>query len=361
MKHLLNTFIIATSFSTALILNAQPAADAPRVQTVRPQPAVASNITLTARTAPAESAFVYARATGTVAERRVDLGDRVVAGDILAVIAAPEIAHQVARARAALAQAEAEAELAELNGKRARQLRASGGLSSETAEERETRVRVSIAEAAAARAELARLEEIAGFQTIRAPFAGVIAERRIDRGDRVSGDQSAAGAWLFHLVRLDELRVAVDAPPAQALALAAEAKAQLTFPEFPGENFPTQLARRAQFIDPESGTVRLEFSLANPDHRLPAGLTGALALAPSSAAALTLPVNALVVRDGRAMVAVVVEGKLRFMSVQKGRNLGMRVEILGGLAPDAAVVVSPNSLLREGDHVSGPASAATRG
>ena len=93
------------------------------LQFVKPEVAPpAEPLRLPVRTAPAEQAYIYSRATGLLAERRVDLGDIVQAGDVLAVIAAPEIQRAAERAAAAVAQATARAELAEANVRRTRAL-----------------------------------------------------------------------------------------------------------------------------------------------------------------------------------------------------------------------------------------------
>jgi len=94
------------------------------LQLVKPElaPPPPEPLRLPARTTPAEQAFVYSRATGTLAERRVDSGDLVKAGDILAVIAAPEVQRAAERAEAAVAQAAARAELARANLRRTRAL-----------------------------------------------------------------------------------------------------------------------------------------------------------------------------------------------------------------------------------------------
>lgn len=332
------------------------ASAAQKLQLVKPEPAPAAEpLRLPARTAPAEQAYLYSRATGVLAERRVDIGDTVKAGDLLAVVSAPEILRAAERADAAVAQAEARAALAEANLRRTRALAEKAVLSSEEADIGEASAKSAAADLAAARAEAGRLAALVAFQKITAPFDAIVSARQFDRGDFIPGDSTTNGRWLFQLMRVNELRALLDAPPATALALRVGQPATLEFSELPGKKFPATLTRTAGVIDPGAGTMRVELTLPNPDHLIPAGLNGVAYLSPepnpSASPVLRLPINTLVVREGRPHVALIRDGKVAFVPVKTGRNSGQRIEILEGLAPDSSVIVNPNALLQEGQSV----------
>ncbi|MEY4487723.1 MAG: hypothetical protein RIQ79_231, partial [Verrucomicrobiota bacterium] len=302
-------------FTLLLPVAGLPAAAAQKLQLVKPEPAPAAEpLRLPVRTAPAEQAFLYSRATGVLAERRVDIGDTVKAGDLLAVISAPEVIRAAEKAGAAVTQAEARAALAEANLHRTRALTEKNALSSEEADIGEAAAKSADADLAAAKAEAGRLAALVAFQQITAPFDGIVAERQFDRGDFIPGDSTTNGRWLFHLMRVTELRALLDAPPATALALRVSQPATVEFTELPGKKFSATVARTAGVIDPGAGTMRIELTLPNPDRLIPAGLNGIayLALAPDPAAApiLRIPVNCLLNRDGRPHVALVREGKV---------------------------------------------------
>ena len=307
---------------------------------------------LPARTAPAEETWLHSRATGVVSERPVDIGDQVKAGDVLAVISAPEIDFQIANARAMVAQAEASAELAKGELSRARTLAPTKAIAVEDIESREAKARMAEAEVHAMQAELGRLLELQKFQTIRAPFPGTIAGRQVERGAHVRGDQSQAEQWLYHLVRLDELRVLVDATADVALRLPAGAVGMVSFAELPGKVFPAKLARSSGVVEKDSGTMRLELVLPNKEHRLPAGLAGSARFKLENQPGVArVPGNAMLLLEGKPHVVVVSDGKARFTAVTVGKNLGTEVEILSGVAAGDRVVLSPNSLLKDGDPV----------
>jgi RND family efflux transporter MFP subunit len=349
---------------------AAKAAVAPQRGVVRvsaPEVAPAAlDLRLPARTAPVEQALIYARATGVLAERRVDIGSRVKRGDVLAVVTAPEIDQGVDRARAALGQAKAKEQLAQTNLARSQQLVEQGFLSAQVLDERQGTFDAALADRRAAEAELRRLAEIQGFQTVRAPFPGVIAERRVDRGDRVVGDSNNAEGWLFRLVRTDELRVSIDVPQSVVMQVQAGMAAEVVFPELPGERLPAKVVRSSGVIDSRTGTMQVELALPNPAGRIPAGMLGEVVLKVGrDSPVLLVPNSAVLVRDGKPHVATVQgavagSGTLRFVPVQVGRNLGSRVEIVAGLGRDAALVTNPNALLREGDAVQVEVAAAKK-
>jgi multidrug efflux pump subunit AcrA (membrane-fusion protein) len=98
--------------------------------------------------------------------------------------------------------------------------------------------------------------------------------------------------------------------------------------------------------------MRVELRMPNPGERLPAGLVGRAVLRiPRSKPALLVPDTAVVVRGGAAHVATVEAGVLRFRQVRLGPSRGDRVEVLEGLEERSPVVLSPNSLLQDGDPV----------
>jgi len=341
---------------TWILLGSTVIAAGPTVQIVQPsRPDSISLVRLPARTAPSEEAEIFSRATGIVSERRVDIGDRVKAGDILAMIEAPEIQRALERSSAGVVQASARAELARNALQRARSMSKNRVIAEEALDERESAAKTAEADLLAAQAELHRMEELKKFQTIRAPFDGTISSRTTDRGDHIEGDRSQSGRGLFRLVRLDELRVELDAPPAAALRLKPGQSASVEFPELAGRKFPATVSRSSSVIDTSSGTMRVELKLPNPDLLIPAGLTGVATIeVDADSSSLELPTNAIVVRDGKSHVAAIRDGKVAFLPVQLGKNRGKKIEVISGVSTDDSLIVSPNALLNEGDPVQIP-------
>jgi RND family efflux transporter MFP subunit len=311
---------------------------------------IKTTLRLPARAMAAEEARIFARTSGTVAERRVDLGDRVKAGELLLRIAAPEVDQSLERARAAVGQTRAREHLAQLNVDRAKPLVEQQFLSPSGLDNLVANLAVAHADTAAAVAEVKRLEAVQQFQWVRAPFAGVITERLVERGDRVSGD--SGDAYLLRLAKLDELRVVVDVPQSSAIDVPLGAVVPLSFREFPGETFKATLRRRSGAIDAATGTMRIELALPNPELRLPAGLRGEAVLEVNSLGGVRVPSGALLSRDGKPHAAIVdAQGRLRFVAVQVDRTSDREVVIRSGLDAGAKVVMPLSSLLREGAQV----------
>jgi len=332
---------------------APPASAVPDVLTAQARAADAAfTMTLPARALAGETAQIYPRATGFVSERRVDLGDAVQAGQVLAVIANPEADQSVREAQAETLRARAAMELARVNFDRASALVESGAISRELYSDRSANRDAAQAALVATQARLDSARERQGFQQVRAPFSGVIAARNVDRGDRVVGD-AATATPLFELNALDPLRILVDVPQGAALQVRPGLKADVSFPEMPGQRFDAEIVRSAQSISDDAGGMRVELRLPNPDHRIPAGMVGQVSLqVPRAAPAVIVPLSAISGPAGRSRVARVgADSTLEFRPVLLGRDLGGEVEVLDGLSVGDRVVLSPNALLQPGTRV----------
>ncbi|HEX3524993.1 MAG TPA: efflux RND transporter periplasmic adaptor subunit, partial [Stellaceae bacterium] len=171
------------------------------------------------------SATLFARATGYIGRRDVDIGSRVHAGDVLAVISAPELDQQLAQARAqlsqmqaALAQSQANMELARANNGRTSRLVQQGWAAMQQGDTdrlnfaaQTAAVGVARANLEAQQAQVNRLEQLTGFERVVAPFDGVITSRQVDVGSLVTADASS-GTPLFSIAHTDVLRVQVYVP-----------------------------------------------------------------------------------------------------------------------------------------------------
>lgn len=323
------------------------------VRTAKAVPAAAvSELSALSRTARAQQAHLFSRATCTISESKVNIGDWVTSGDVLAVIEAPEIAHKIAAARAKIAQMTTRTELATALLKRAESLAEDDAISAEELDERRSATKAAEADLLAATAELSGIEETEGFLTIRAPFDGTIIARRIDCGDHVNGDTAPPDAWLFHIARLKELRMVLHVPPDTALQIQNGQQADVQFTDIPGKIFSAHVNRFSSLIEEQTGTMQVELTLPNADFAVPAGLSGTAKIkAESVNSALLIPSNAVAACEGISQVALVEAGRVKFSSVKTGRTLGPKIEILSGLQPGGEVILSSNALLHDGDAV----------
>jgi RND family efflux transporter MFP subunit len=309
---------------------------------------------------------IYARTSGYLKRRYVDMGERVTANQLLAEIEAPELEQQIQQARADLATADANAKLAQITADRYRELVKTDSVSQQDADNASGTLEARKTAVESARHNVSRLEQVQSFTRITAPFAGTITARNTDVGALIDpGSSGGAARELFHISVTDRLRMSVNLPEIHARVAQRGLTAQLTFAEFPGRTFPATLARTAETIDTSSRTLLVEFDVPNPSGVLLAGAYAEVHLKlPAPVAVFRLPASALMFRAEGLRIAVLRAGDtVTMIPVTLGRDFGTDVEILSGVSGDEVVIINPPDSLAEGQvvRVASPAKAAGKG
>lgn len=277
-----------------------------------------------------------------------NVGDAVRAGQVLALFATDAPAADVALARANLQEAQANAADASGNATRARALQYSGALSTQQVDQLITAEQTAKARAAAARAslqlQLLRLQH----SRVLAPDNGVITSRSATLGAVVP-----SGTELFRMVRQGRLEWRAEVTSTELGKIRTGISATVIAAN------GAVLKGRVRTVAP---TVNVQSRTALVYVDLPAAMQGT---APAKAgmfasgtfdlgqsAALTLPQQALVVRDGFSYVfRVNADGRVSQLKVQPGRRLNDRIELLNPLAADIKIVASGAGFLNDGDQV----------
>ena len=282
---------------------------------------------------------IFPRSNGYVASWKVDIGDYVQAGQLLAEIATPEVDQQ-------LAQARAQEEIAKLTSDRWRDLLDKKVVSKQEYDQNEKAYE-------AANANLQQLEKVQGFQQILAPFAGKIAARNIDVGTLVTAGTGNSGTPLFSLVQSDVLRVYVFAPQENAPSMHEGLAAKIVLQEYPGQEFDGKVTRTAGALDPQSRTMQVEVQVPNQEGKLYAGMYGQVKfLLPDDYAPIVVPADAFVFRSqGPQVVTVTNDNRIHWQKISVGRDFGTQLEVLEGLKENTEVVMNPTDDLREGVQV----------
>lgn len=282
---------------------------------------------------------IFPRSNGYVESWKVDIGDYVQAGQLLAEIATPEVDQQ-------LAQARAQEEIAKLTADRWRDLLDKKVVSKQEYDQDEKAYE-------AAKANLQQLEKIQGFQQILAPFAGKIAARNIDVGTLVTAGTGNSGTPLFTLVQSDVLRVYVFAPQENAPSIHEGLEAKIVLQEYPGQEFDGKVTRTAGALDPQSRTMQVEVQVPNQQGKLYAGMYGQVKfLLPDDNAPIVVPADAFVFRaQGPQVVTVTNDNRIHWQKISVGRDFGTQLEVLNGLKENTEVVMNPTDDLREGIEV----------
>ncbi len=290
---------------------------------------------------------VYAKIAGYLKSIAVDKGDRVAQGQVLAVLDAPEIDHQVATARANY-------ELQKITDERNQQLLREGVVAKQEADQAHSAM-------LQAKATLAELEAQQAYETIRAPAAGVVTARNVDPGALVpQATTSNAGMPLVMLATLAPVRIYADVPQTVAPELRVGDAAVITVPEYPGREFTGQVVRRADALTPATRTMLVEVDVANEDQALYPGMYArATFTVAGGAGAPRVSDDALVFRGGKVYVPVVRERRLELAEVALGRDDGRMVEVTSGISPDDLVALNVGQAVRDGEVVQ-PVPAESR-
>jgi RND family efflux transporter MFP subunit len=310
-------------------------------------------------------ANLYARASGYIARRTVDIGSKVKAGELLVEISAPEIEHQIAQAegtltqlRANLQQAQANRDLAQVTWDRDQKLVQQGWFTLQqgdtdrlTLQAREAAVSVATANITAQEAQLRVLRQQQAYLTVSAPFDGVITQRNIDVGSLVQAD-AASGTFLFQLMHSDVIRIQLYVPQDDALGVAPGAQAVARVPEIPGREFPGMVTRIADALQPGSRTLLTEIDVPNPDHALSPGLYCRVELRiPRKTPSLIVPSEAIIFNRDGLSVAVVEDGVAHIRKISLVRDLGTSVEVNAGVSNGDRVILNPQVDLTDGRKV----------
>lgn len=325
----------------------------------------AAGVSLPGSIQPVQETLIYPRAQGYVRALRVDLGDAVTAGQVLAVIDSPEVEQELLQvqaaarqARAGLQQARTQHELARVEAQRYATLSTGGIVSQQETAARRAQADVGEANVAAAQAAVAsteanarRLQELRSFATVRAPFDGVITARTVEVGQLVAPGVSS-GQALFRVSKTDVVRVMVNVPQLYALGVHVGDAATIRLREFPARAFRGTVTRTAAALDATTRTLLTEVRIPNEDHALLAGMYAQLTLQLArSAAPLFVPATALVVNADGTRMAVVENSQIRWRAVQIDSDQGDRVAVATGLRDGDEVVVTPSDRLTEGMRV----------
>ena len=285
----------------------------------------------------------------------VNVGDVVKAGQVLARFSPEAVQADVAQARASLLEAQAVAAEATDNAERARSLQATGALSQQQIQQFTTAGQTAQARVAVARALLQAQELRLQHTQVRAPDSGVISARTATVGAVVG-----AGTELFRMVRKGRLEWRAEVTATELARIQPGAKARITGAS--GTTIEGTVRMVAPTVDPQTRNALVYVDLP-PTTDFRAGMFARGEFALGSTDALTIPQEALVVRDGFSYVFVLgPQQRVQQRKVQTGRRIADRVEILSGLEADQSVAVRGAGFLNDGDLVRvSPAPATTSG
>lgn len=349
-------------------LRANAEASAPRVKVT---PAIlaspARTIALPGTLVANQQTVVYARATGYVAHWRVDIGDHVKAGDVLADLDTPDLDQQLAQARATLEQkgatleqTNANLDYARITATRTDSLLAEALASKQQDDQAQAQVKISIANVDAARADRAaaaatvrQLAQLVSFKRVVAPFDGRITQRTVDVGSLVVAGGAAGALPLFRMEAIDPIRVFIQIPQTVAASVKENQTASVAMRQLPGHSFEGRVTRTAGTFDPTSRTLMTEVDVPNPTGELLAGMFAQVTIDLAASHRVVRVPSSAVIDDARGVHVATVDarGELHLVPVVRGLDNGAEIDLVDGLFGGERVVTNPGGDVTDGTRV----------
>lgn len=298
------------------------------------------------------SAAINARTNGYVRAWQADIGDRVRAGQTLAILDAPDVDQQLARAKAEYLTALANQRLAATTARRWQSLLKQDAVSQQEADEKAGDLAAKTAVANAALANVRQLRATQGFTRLSAPFNGVVTSRSAQIGALVVAGNASAQP-LFTVSDVHRMRIYVQVPQSYSAQVHPGMTAQLSVPEFPGREFPAQLVRSSGAVDQRSGAMLVELQADNPGDALKPGAYAHVRFTIDGlGGGIRLPGSAVLYGANGPSVAVVgKDGRASVKPIKIARDEGKTVLVSVGVSPGEKVIDSPPDSLQTGDKV----------
>jgi RND family efflux transporter MFP subunit len=354
----------------------------PPVDVIIARPAtVGQDLVLPGETAAWYETTIYARVNGYVGKWLVDIGDHVKTGQVLAMIETPELDAELEAAKAQLAASKAQldarkadAEFSKSTNERWRDS-PRGVVSDQERDSKkadfqgaQARLSAAIAQVALDRSKVDQYGALAAFRQVKAPFDGIITERKIDIGNLVTAGSSSTTTPLYRMAQTDELRVFVDVPQsASGELMHAGVPAEIRAVGAVGGVFTGTTARSAESLSSQARTMRVEVDMPNADHTLVPGMYVNVAFRLAARGLVEVPAAALLFHaSGIDVARVDSSGKVNFAHVTIARDDGNLVELGSGVQPGDKLVLNISSQISAGQRVAaqnadGPANAVPAG
>lgn len=352
VTHAILAVCVLTATSNAAVADEKKTATKPALTVTVTQPtrvtlpvSLSANGTISAW----QEAIIGSETSGLrISGIKANVGDVVHAGQLLATFAIDAPTADVALARANLQEAQANSTDASNNAVRARALQNSGALSAQQIDQLLTAEQTARARAAAAKASLQTQLLRLQHSRVLAPDNGVITSRSATLGAVVP-----SGTEMFRMVRQGRLEWRAEVTSTELGKIRTGMNATVIAAN--GSTFNGRVRTVAPTVDVQSRAALVYVDLPAAMHGVAPAKAGMFASGTfdlGQSGALTVPQQALVVRDGFSYVfRVNADGRVSQLKVRPGRRLNDRVELLDTFAADLKIVASGAGFLNDGDQV----------
>jgi membrane fusion protein, multidrug efflux system len=283
------------------------------------------HVTLPGEARPFASTTVYAKIPGFLKDIRVDKGQRVNKGDVLAVVWSPESDQDVRAAETAV-------NLSKQLAARADNLAQQGVMSRQDREVADAQLRTT-------KTALQRTRDIQRYQSITAPFSGLVTARYADPGALIpaaTGSTQAAQP-IVDLADTNMLRITVYLGQDAAPSIHVGDKAVIWTDAEPSRKLPAKISLASGQLEPRTRTMLTEIWFDNRTVGILPGTFVHVELDVTEPPIPTVPNAAIMVRAGHVRAAVVENNKIHIVPIEVGASDGNRTQVRSGLEPGQLV------------------------
>jgi len=323
-------------------------------------------LTYTADLIPNQLVNIFSRVDGYIAKIYVDKGDLVKANQLLVEIDHTDYVHAVNQAKANLlsakakvVQQEAAVRNAALTLDRMQALIKDQFVSQQDLDTALVNRDAALALQDSLRAQVQQMDVALAqavtnlaYASIRAPFAGYIAERNLDPGAYVSGTTASTSTMsrgILSVHDVETVRTLIEVVEKDVPLVKVGQRADVRAEAYPNEVFEGTVTRIVQALNRATRTMTVEVDLPNKDHRLKGGMFARVeVLVGKHPQAIQIPLDAVSRLEESQYVYVVKDGKAHQVPVELGAREENRVEVVKGLTGDEQVIVSGKDLVSEG-------------
>lgn len=296
---------------------------------------------LPAELVPWEVVAIYPKVRGFVAEIPVDRGSIVRRGQLLVRLSAPELIAQTAQAQALLRSDRSTYERL-LDAARSK-----GAVS-------ENEIEIARQTVAGGEERVRSLKTLADYLIIAAPFDGIITERNVHPGALVGppAEPLTNAVPMLRIEQIAHLRLTVPVPEADAGAVSQGAKVMFRVRAYPDRDFFGTISRISHWVDASTRTMAVEADVYNGDHLLDPGMFAeVLWPVQRPTPSLLVPASAVVETPEGIFVELVRTGRVKRVSIERGKAMANLVEVFGLLQAGDLVVAHGSEDLADGVRV----------
>jgi membrane fusion protein, multidrug efflux system len=308
---------------------------------------VNKQITFPSELIPLERAEVFAKVTGYVSALKVDIGDKVNKGQVLALLEAPEMVANYAQANADVQSARSKY-LGSLDAYRriANAAKVDGTIAAGELERAKSQMMADSASVNAARSKTIAYAQLKDYLTIRAPFSGIITQRNVDPGTLVSTGNAKP---MLVVENTSTLRLRVPVPEAYTAAATQTPVINFTVDAQPDITYQAKLSRKAGALNMSNRTETWEFLYPNNNYQLKSGMyANAVLKLGRKAPSFLVQSSAMATNLEKRFVIRLKDGKTEWVDVRAGISMSDKVEIFGNLVEGDTLLMRATDEIKPG-------------